>query len=134
VENFAGLALENSPKHEVENRSSSKRRSAATWQPFCNTGRTEHAHNRAISQSPLWMEDLASEQLQAVETLGPKNPKGHLVFSAKVTTIPLAVTPSSSQKVPPALPGASRDISHTNALTRLQGQLMPSQMLPTRNL
>ena len=78
---------------------------------------------------------LVSEQLQAVVTLGPKNPKGqHLVFSAKVTTIPLAVTPSSSQKVPPVLPVASRDISHMNALKRLEGQLMPSQMLPTRNL
>jgi len=43
VENFAGLALENSPEHEVENRNtrSSKRRSAATWQPFCNAGCTD---------------------------------------------------------------------------------------------
>jgi len=44
---FCRVALENSPKHEIGNINNSKLHSAATWQPFCNTRRTELPQNGA---------------------------------------------------------------------------------------
>jgi len=72
---------------------------------------------------------LLSEQLQVVVSLGPRNPESPVLF-AKVTTIPVAVNPSSGQLVLPSLAVANRDITQWKARSRLEEQLTPLQLLP----
>jgi len=64
---------------------------------------------------------------------GCKKPRKPCVF-CKGDHHPGSCNPSSGQLVLPVLTMASRDIRHLNALTRLEGQLTPLQLLPQRNL